>query len=843
MTPACQSPSDSVAPGWSAADGACAVAKAAPTVTRARFMGVVNGLAALALLVLWSGVVNFIVQERQQALRELEQRARATAGIARAVLARAIHDYDRDLLLLRELVIGHGPDSMIKAGIVARLEGNPEIMEVLVLDPAGQVIHWSRDEAKPDLGDRDYFTTHRDSPGDGLHVSRAMESRIDRGKPFFALSRRISAPDGRFLGAVVLILSVDQVAENLGRLVTDTGTSLLVANLDGTALFRFPRSPGDSGRLLPEIAVRQGAFPELELLQVVSPFDGRVRVVAQSRVEDYPLVVGAAQDKEAALQALQAMALLAVGVGLLATVVLLLVAREITRLGNSRFTAVEALEAERLRLAGVIEGTNVGTWEWNPQTRETSFNERWAEMLGYRLEELQPTTINTWSQLVHPDDMPRCSETLQRHMSGELAAYDCEHRLRHRDGSWIWVHDRGKVIARDEMGRPSLLAGTHTDITAAKRAEEERAANHRRLTELLGYLSEGVFGVDRDGCCTWINPAALALLGRTEAEVLGVPVATFFLPVRPDGQPFVPQDCPVRRTLVDGKRRAGDQWFAGADGQALPVYLTVTPIRSSDGAITGAAGAFHDVVGRLKAEADLQRSNAELEQFAYVASHDLRQPLRQLSSFVTLLCRDYGPALDDEGREMLDYVRSAAQRMDSLIVDLLEYSRIGRKERPFEPVSLDDVVAAALQDHSVQIQETGADILVTGPLPEVLGDRVELHRLVQNLLGNALKYCPADRAPRIRIQADRVAREWHLAISDNGIGIEEGQEERIFGIFQRLHGRGEYDGTGIGLAVCRKIAQHHGARIWVRSAAGQGSTFFVAFPVSAGQGQQPRRAS
>ncbi|SEH24959.1 PAS domain S-box-containing protein [Magnetospirillum fulvum] len=227
---------------------------------------------------------------------------------------------------------------------------------------------------------------------------------------------------------------------------------------------------------------------------------------------------------------------------------------------------------------------------------------------------------------------------------------------------------------------------------------------------------------------------------------------------------------------------------------------------------------------------DLAQSNAELEQFAYVASHDLRQPLRQVSSYVSLLQRRYGEHLDDTAREFIAFAHDGAVRMDRLIVDLLEYSRIGRNTKPVEPVELSQVVADASANLSASLAESGGTIEVTPPLPTVRGDSTDLVRLFQNLIGNAIKYRAPDRPPLIRISSVSTTTEHHISVSDNGIGIESDYFETIFRIFQRLHTPDKYEGTGIGLAICKKVVEQHQGRIWVESNPGQGTTFTIALP-------------
>lgn len=240
----------------------------------------------------------------------------------------------------------------------------------------------------------------------------------------------------------------------------------------------------------------------------------------------------------------------------------------------------------------------------------------------------------------------------------------------------------------------------------------------------------------------------------------------------------------------------------------------------------------------LKAHAvELRRSNAELEAFAYAASHDLREPLRMVSSYLSLIERRLGGELGDDIREFLHFARDGAQRMDRLILDLLEYSRVGRSNQPSEEVPLSEVMQTVTLTLDPRMAEAGATIAVAPGLPVVHGHRDELTRLFQNLVANSIKYRCPDRPLNVAVTATARAGEAVVAISDNGIGIDAQHFERIFAIFQRLHPRGEQDGTGIGLALCRKIAEHHHGRIWLTSQPGVGTTFLVALPLAAPEGQ------
>jgi light-regulated signal transduction histidine kinase (bacteriophytochrome) len=230
---------------------------------------------------------------------------------------------------------------------------------------------------------------------------------------------------------------------------------------------------------------------------------------------------------------------------------------------------------------------------------------------------------------------------------------------------------------------------------------------------------------------------------------------------------------------------------------------------------------------------ELKRSNGDLEQFAYIASHDLQEPLRMVSGFTGLLQRRYAGKLDADADEFIGFAIGGVNRMQALINDLLSYSRVGREEVAAKPVDMQLVVDEALANLQSAIEDRSA-LVSRGPLPTVLANHGMLVRVFQNLIANALKFCKADR-PIVRIAAEQHGSEWVFSVADNGIGIDPQYRDRIFLIFQRLHQQGEYPGTGIGLAVVKRIVERNGGRIWLESEPGKGTTFFFTLPATGGQ--------
>ena len=262
--------------------------------------------------------------------------------------------------------------------------------------------------------------------------------------------------------------------------------------------------------------------------------------------------------------------------------------------------------------------------------------------------------------------------------------------------------------------------------------------------------------------------------------------------------------------------------------QKLRVAL-VTEVRAVEQSRAEIAEAHEQLT--VQAE-ELRRSNRDLEQFAYVASHDLQEPLRAVGSYAQLLAERYQEQLDERAQRYLRYMVQGADRMRTLIDDVLRLSRVGSRGQQFAPVALDEVLDEVLLGLQRTIEETGA-VIVRSPLPVVQGDAAQCGQLLQNLIANALKFRRPTSAPRVEVTAAQAGDEWVIAVRDNGIGIDPRHHERVFAIFRRLHTQEEYPGTGIGLAICRKVVERHGGRIWVDAApADGGSVFRFTFPIT-----------
>ena len=341
---------------------------------------------------------------------------------------------------------------------------------------------------------------------------------------------------------------------------------------------------------------------------------------------------------------------------------------------------------------------------------------------------------------------------------------------------------------------------------------------------ILDAAGEGIFGADLEGRVTFVNPAAASLCGYQAEELLGRNIHNVIHYAKPDGTAHPLEECPIYATLKDGTiHRVAEDVFWKKDGQSFLVEYTATPTTENNRVI-GTTVVFKDITARKRQEDELARSNQELEQFAHIASHDLQEPLRMVASFTQLLARRYQGKLDKDADDFIGFAMDGATRMQQLINDLLTYSRVGTRGKPSASTDLNEVLGYAEANLIEAIRESGGGV-THSPLPTVAGDQVQLTQLFQNFLANGIKF-RGQEAPRIHVSAEQKGSEWIFSVRDNGIGIEPESQERIFLIFQRLHQRADYPGTGIGLALCKKIVERHGGRIWVESALGQGSTFY-----------------
>jgi PAS domain S-box-containing protein len=359
--------------------------------------------------------------------------------------------------------------------------------------------------------------------------------------------------------------------------------------------------------------------------------------------------------------------------------------------------------------------------------------------------------------------------------------------------------------------------------------EPKSPAPTERLFRLVVESSpSGVVMVDRRGVIVLVNRETERLFGYTREELIGQSIERLVPDRFRNSHPHMRLgflDDPQARAMGAGR----DLFGVHKDGSEIPVEIGLNPIEVEEGFFVLAS--VIDIGPRKQVEAELRRSNEELERFAYVVSHDLQEPLRTVSSYVQLLSNRYHDRLDADAVDFIDFAVGGARRMQQLIADMLTFSRVGTRGAPLVPTGMQAVYENALASLRASLDESNATV-TADPLPTVVADAGQLAQLLTNLVGNALKF-RGDRPPHVHVGATRAGRMWTITVQDNGIGIAPEYFERIFVIFQRLHSREEYPGTGVGLAICKRIVERHGGRIWVDSTPAQGARFSFTLPAVA----------
>ncbi|GAB4039564.1 PAS domain-containing sensor histidine kinase [Spirosoma gilvum] len=523
---------------------------------------------------------------------------------------------------------------------------------------------------------------------------------------------------------------------------------------------------------------------------------------------------------------------------------------------------------DRLRLA--IDSAQLGTWDFNPLTETLIWSDRCKELFG-----LSPSAYidyNVFLKGLHPDDRERTDQTVKEALRpGSSGRYDIEYRtIGIEDGQLRWIRANGQALFNKE-GTAQEFIGTVIDITHSKQNEAilrqlvvEQTQNLERQTHHLRTVLDASLnsiiamtairdetGQIVDFMMDTANQAVIRSNFMTPEQIIGRRLLTTFPGNKENG--FF--DLYVR-VVETGQSGQSTQYYRDEFG--LEGWFEVSAVKQGE---DGLVVTYNNITERKQTElaaqqqalelktanAELKRSNENLQQFAHIASHDLQEPLRRIQSFSDLLKTQFADNLSDGESDMISRIQRSAQRMQLLIKDLLTYSKLSTQREPFARVSLTDVLEDVTSDLEVMITEKNA-LVDIAELPIVLGSSSRLRQLFQNLITNALKFVPSERQPIIRISArsanpdelpsrlhDQSAGSfWLVMVEDNGIGFDERYKDRIFTPFQRLHDAGTYAGTGIGLAICQRVAESHGGAIDVSSQPRQGSTFKVFLPVISG---------
>ncbi len=555
--------------------------------------------------------------------------------------------------------------------------------------------------------------------------------------------------------------------------------------------------------------------------------------------------------------------------------------REIT----DRRIEQEKLRQAQTRLQHALRGGNVGLWDWDLTTDEVFFSDQWHRQLG----EVPGTLSKyvDWESRIHVDDLAGAIQRVKTLLASNNEEYESTFRMKHSSGAYRWILARGQVF-RDAQGQPTRLLGVHLDVTDQKEYEQ-RLSNDLYLSEVMLQMLEATLRVTSlEGLSTIVCQQSRRLFaahiagidlchtfadkhkvhGRSYSSKYQSFVTQKSVAEADDSQsgnehPDDIATCDFLRSIDQGVMNfSPEQLQSHPMGSSLSQPTSRRPalrgmlvcrLYDGEGQALGAiwlsdkeTGDFDQddqsmlrqiayivstLVVRLNAQEELRHqtelldeSNEELKQFAYVASHDLQQPLRAISNYAEFINEDYGDKLGEEGKRYLHLQIAAAKRMKKLIDDLLQYSRVSRDDADFTEVNMDDVVQEAMRWLEATIEETAAEIRYD-KLPTVRGVETRLSQLLQNLIGNAIKYRDPERRPEITISATEQADHWLFVVADNGIGIDPKFHGEVFQVFRRLHDGSSIEGTGIGLALCKRIVQRHGGDIWVESAEGEGSRF------------------
>jgi PAS domain S-box-containing protein len=497
-------------------------------------------------------------------------------------------------------------------------------------------------------------------------------------------------------------------------------------------------------------------------------------------------------------------------------------ASDISELKNTQ----EALKVSEERYSLAMEGTRDGLWDWNLITNKVYFSKPWKKIIGYKNQELE-NSFETWESLVHPDDIGHAKKAIDDYLIGKTQNFESEFRMKHKKGHWVNILSRGKAEV-NEKGEKTRFAGTHLDVTELRKVEKE-LQNEKDLIERYFSLVEALIVIlDKDGKIVKVNRKACEILGYNEKELIGKDWFKTCIPEYSGKD----ETYKVFQRLVSGKLENASYFenkIISKQNEEYDIAWHNNYMRDEKGNITSVISAGEDITelkaNRIALEESLKKlqvSNRDLEQFAYVASHDLQEPLRKIKNFTQLFAQKYSSHIDEKAETYINYITNGASRMQNLIMDLLSYSRVTSRAKPFEEVNLHKVIEEVKDNIQLLIEDKQAQI-TSSDLPIITADPTQIKILFQNLFENAIKF-QTEKKPIIKVSVIDKNTYWKFSVKDNGIGMEMEEAKHIFEIFKRLHTQAEYPGTGIGLANCKKIAERHGGEIWAISEPNKGTT-------------------
>ena len=502
---------------------------------------------------------------------------------------------------------------------------------------------------------------------------------------------------------------------------------------------------------------------------------------------------------------------------------------------NQQLTKI--IEEKETIFNEILEASMAGYWDWHIQEDYEYMSPSFKSMFGYKEDEL-PNHPNSWQKIVHPDDLDGIFQNFNAHIQskGEVPFTNTV-RYYHKDGSIIWVFCKGKVISWGENGEPLRMVGSHVNITPLKHSEQnlkkikeeliKQTARYQLVTDIAKI---GIWELNLEtNEATWDhNMYKIYGLEKDDIAPGFIEWTTRF--VHSEDVAKIVQM--VEEIIQEEKEKFIQFRIRTKDTNDEKIITAVTSVyKDSAGNPIKLFGTNIDLTRDISLERQkiktqtLEKQNKELEQFAYVASHDLQEPLRTVDNFVGLIQKMYAHSFDQKGLKFLHLIQNATNRMSQLVKGLLDYSRIGMQKKRSR-IDINKVVNDIIADIGTFITEKEASITVEKNLPVILAYLLEIRIIFQNLIINAIKFHQSGQKPNIEISSSESESHWIFKIKDDGIGISKKDQEKIFLIFQRLHHPKDYEGNGIGLAHCQKIADIHMGEIWVESKLGSGSAFF-----------------
>lgn len=569
-----------------------------------------------------------------------------------------------------------------------------------------------------------------------------------------------------------------------------------------------------------------------------------------------PLVLGVVQARMGKLESVPASVANAIGTLLEITVLGALLVfnlvsvyqeqkrREAAEADRENYMLRLAENEERMRMA--FDAGNMGWWEYDIKTGQRRVSPQVNRLLG--VGDRDGDNIELVRRAIHPDDRERWWRHFQ-HAIQELGDYRIEYRVVHPDGTIRWLASRGRVMS-GENNELARLVGVVVDITEVRRAEEAVRESERKFRRIFETANEGIWVLDAESRVTMVNARMAEMLGYSREEMLGRKKEDFV---------FSPEDRVIAQEQFGLRSRNLAGFFEvrlrHRDGHAVWTQFSSRPV-FEDGKFAGALDMIADISERKRAEEELARAQEQLRQhadtleqrveertaqlrdtigqleaFSYSITHDMRGPLRAISGFAGILAQEYGPKLDADAHEYLDRMTGAAARLDALIQDVLNYSRISKGDLPLQPVE----VCALVHDIVSQYPDLAANrqfIQLNCGEHYVTANLAALTQVISNLVGNALKFVPRERPPLVRVESELRGNRLRVWVIDNGVGIPREYHGKIWGAFQRLHKVEEFPGTGIGLAIVKKAMERMNGAVGVESEIGEGSRFWIELPLA-----------